>query len=76
MPKLPKGINSGRAFVPPPDDTLQFAAELLAYAQRLEHFKTADDITGLHPVFGPFSTMEWRRFVYLHMDHHLRQFGV
>ena len=28
-----------------------------------------------HPVFGPMSKSEWLRWAYLHMDHHLRQFG-
>jgi len=29
-----------------------------------------------HPVFGPLSEIEWLRWSYLHMDHHLRQFGA
>jgi DinB superfamily len=29
-----------------------------------------------HPLFGPMSSAEWLRWGYLHMDHHLRQFGV
>lgn len=29
-----------------------------------------------HPAFGPLPTWEWGRMVYLHIDHHLRQFGV
>ena len=28
-----------------------------------------------HPFFGRMSTDEWMRWAYLHMDHHLRQFG-
>jgi hypothetical protein len=31
---------------------------------------------GRHPAFGVLSTREWGRLVYLHCDHHLRQFGV
>jgi len=30
----------------------------------------------LHPVFGTMSYAAWLRWGYLHMDHHLRQFGV
>lgn len=30
----------------------------------------------LHPVFGAMSEAAWLRWGYLHMDHHLRQFGV
>ena len=29
-----------------------------------------------HPVFGPMSEAEWQRWGYLHVDHHLRQFGL
>ena len=29
-----------------------------------------------HPIFGKMSRAEWLRWAYLHMDHHLRQFGA
>jgi hypothetical protein len=29
-----------------------------------------------HPMFGPLSRRAWLRWGYLHVDHHLRQFGV
>jgi hypothetical protein len=29
-----------------------------------------------HPIFGSLSARAWLRWAYLHMDHHLRQFGV
>jgi hypothetical protein len=29
-----------------------------------------------HPIFGPMSQRAWLRWAYLHMDHHLRQFGA
>ena len=29
-----------------------------------------------HPMFGPMNEKEWMRWGYLHMDHHLRQFGA
>jgi hypothetical protein len=28
-----------------------------------------------HPFFGRMSEFEWKRWAYLHCDHHLRQFG-
>ena len=28
-----------------------------------------------HPIFGPLSRTAWLRWGYLHVDHHLRQFG-
>jgi hypothetical protein len=30
----------------------------------------------VHPVFGRMSRAAWLRWAYLHMDHHLRQFGA
>jgi hypothetical protein len=29
-----------------------------------------------HPLFGPMSRRAWLRWGYLHVDHHLRQFGL
>ena len=29
-----------------------------------------------HPIFGRMSQAAWLRWAYLHMDHHLRQFGA
>ena len=29
----------------------------------------------VHPIFGTLSETAWLRWAYLHMDHHLRQFG-
>jgi hypothetical protein len=29
-----------------------------------------------HPIFGKMSESDWLRWGYLHMDHHLRQFGA
>jgi hypothetical protein len=30
----------------------------------------------VHPIFGRLSESAWLRWAYLHIDHHLRQFGV
>lgn len=34
------------------------------------------EIKNIHPAFGPMTVKQWGRLVYLHLDHHLRQFGV
>ena len=49
--------------------------ELLAL---MERFCCAADYqySPTHPIFGPMTARLWRRWAYLHMDHHLRQFGV
>jgi hypothetical protein len=30
----------------------------------------------LHPIFGTMTEAAWLRWAYLHIDHHLRQFGL
>ena len=30
----------------------------------------------VHPIFGPMTEAEWMRWGYLHLDHHMRQFGL
>jgi hypothetical protein len=29
-----------------------------------------------HPIFGKMTEAQWMRWAYLHVDHHLRQFGA
>jgi hypothetical protein len=43
---------------------------LMEQVTSMPAFKTAR-----HPIFGPMSHAAWLRWGYLHMDHHLRQFG-
>ncbi len=58
----------------PPAD---FAADI-AELERLFELVTAEP-RGVewqpHPMFGTMSDAAWLRWGYLHMDHHLRQFG-
>lgn len=43
----------------------------------LELLKTTRTTTALssHPAFGKLTKNEWGRVLYLHVDHHLKQFG-
>jgi|SRR5688572_15037844 len=56
----------------------EFAADVAAVVALMEDITTPDrDFHGrIHPTFGPMSHAEWLRLGYLHMDHHLRQFGA
>ena len=54
----------------------EFAADLAALKTQCERFVANPQSIGpRHPIFGPMSESEWMRWGYLHMDHHLRQFG-
>jgi hypothetical protein len=50
-------------------DKRELEALIEQFAQR-----TSVDLQS-HPIFGRLSNAEWQRWGYLHMDHHLRQFG-
>jgi len=58
-----------------PDD---FKGDLDALASMIERITSAerDFQWGRHPLFAEMSERDWMRWAYLHVDHHLRQFGV
>jgi hypothetical protein len=56
----------------PPADFEQDRADLLVL---LDRFCCPRQRTP-HPFFGNMREREWLRWAYLHVDHHLRQFGV
>ena len=57
----------------------EFAVDVAELAAAVETL-TADPAAFFrgrrHPIFGPMSLAAWLRWAYLHLDHHLRQFGV
>jgi hypothetical protein len=58
-----------------PTDFTRDRAALEALTQRMAELP-AEGAAGQHPMFGPLTRWEWQRWAYLHLDHHLRQFGV
>ena len=56
---------------------IDFAADV-SELMALVELMTADRSAGWqpHPLFGRMSEAAWLRWAYLHMDHHLRQFGA
>jgi len=55
-----------------------FAADLAELESLVERVTSApkDYDWPAHPVFGGMSESAWMRWAYLHVDHHLRQFGL
>jgi hypothetical protein len=51
-----------------------FAADV-ASLESLVHRLAAHTDWPVHPIFGRMSHAAWLRWGYLHLDHHLRQFG-
>ena len=59
----------------PPAELERDKRELLALLQRFAGHSN-DVAQQSHPFFGQLTEKEWMRWGYLHMDHHLRQFGA
>ena len=57
---------------------LEFEHDRQAVVALLERFSNPkrDFELGPHPLFGELTDPEWLRWGYLHVDHHLRQFGL
>ena len=57
---------------------LEFATDVQTVAELMDRFAALrEPLEGVpHPVFGPMSEAQWLRWSWLHVDHHLRQFGV
>lgn len=55
-----------------------FTSDLAEAEAQLERFVTAVTLLERtpHPIFGRLSYSAWLRWGYLHVDHHLRQFGA
>ena len=53
-----------------------FDADVAELERLLARIARRADAWPPHPIFGPLSEAAWLRWAYLHMDHHLRQFGA
>ncbi len=70
------GLPTAKEFIV--SDTEDFTTEKNRLVTDLHEFATKS--TNLHwpehPIFGKFTTEQWGKMQYKHIDHHLRQFGV
>jgi hypothetical protein len=57
---------------------VEFAADVARLEALVEAVTSQAAAPGwqAHPIFGTMSEAAWLRWAYLHMDHHLRQFGA
>jgi hypothetical protein len=78
--RWPHGIKAVPECDPELDGThpADFESDVNELLRLLERFTTEpwDFDWQAHPIFGEMSDEEWLRWGYLHMDHHLRQFGA
>ncbi len=77
--KLPKNANAPDRFNVKKNQlqTGGFEIEQQEFLKLIERFAQHQQPINLsHPVFGKLNTKEWGMFSWMHLDHHLRQFGV
>jgi hypothetical protein len=78
--KWPQGIKTRLAFDPRREGTksTQFEADKERTFRLIKELAQVQHISSevQHPIFGSLSTPEWKRWGYLHADHHLRQFSL
>jgi hypothetical protein len=55
-----------------------FVSDVAKLVQRVEEFgvRNGNLPWPRHPLFGAMNALEWKRWAYLHTDHHLRQFSA
>lgn len=55
----------------------EFARDLGELEALIARFVRSEDVAPYtHPAFGHMSRQQWMRWAWLHVDHHLRQFGL
>jgi len=59
----------------PPEDFKRDLDALVSMIERVTHPQRTFEWQR-HPLFAEMSERDWMRWGYLHVDHHLRQFGV
>lgn len=57
-------------------DDPDFEATKKEFLTNVNDFINASDFSGRHPVFGVMSKELWGEAMYIHLNHHLEQFGV
>jgi hypothetical protein len=76
----PRGLQTRPEVDPEKNDTppIDFEADVQELYRLLDRFtrRPRDFEWQPHPMFGLMADADWMRWGYLHMDHHLRQFGI
>jgi hypothetical protein len=74
--RWPKNLPTAKQFVIA--DERVFEEEKRKLVSQVQRFTTSGILINApkHPFFGRMNNEDWSRFGYLHLDHHLNQFGV
>jgi hypothetical protein len=72
--KWPKNMVTAADFIV--KDEPDFESTKKELTDNIHAFLTAAGLNGQHPVFGVMSKELWGEAMYIHLNHHLEQFGV
>jgi hypothetical protein len=72
VPEMNQGAGAGTKPTEFRADRAALQAALDAFTER---FAANSDMEAEHPIFGAMTREDWMRWGWLHVDHHLRQFG-
>lgn len=78
LKKMPRNVKAPDFYTPPSDRSIDQEREILLENMELflKDLESHPDRVVRHPFFGPMSLRQWSRLQGLHLDHHLKQFGV
>jgi hypothetical protein len=72
-----QNMRTGKNFIIQKEpDFDQARLKLLSTIQTFYQNRASRVHNKIHPLFGKFSSEQWGRNLWKHLDHHLRQFGV
>lgn len=77
MPQFPKNVKAPSIVKKSVITAEKFEEEKIRFAETIQKFTEGNRmLEAAHPFFGKLTTREWGVFTWMHMDHHLRQFGA
>lgn len=72
----PKNLTTPKSFKVTDAQVFELERDQLKIAINEFHAKALNMHWPKHPYFGDFTTDQWGKIEYKHLDHHLRQFGA
>lgn len=74
---MAKNLPTDKSFIVKSNPTLENAKQqLLEYIKKFIDMDKNELEACIHPFFGKMTSDEWGKLFALHLDHHLKQFGV
>ena len=77
LPRIPKNNPAPARTVTKGVQDIEFGQQKAVFIATIKKFPIRGrPFASIHPRMGYLSTKQWGKIAWMHMDHHLRQFGV